>query len=151
MSLQLPDDTAFLTAALAAAVASGHIFPDWAACEAAHASKWGTIPAAVKGNNLFDFRVPAKRGPGTLTIPMEHASKLVMRLRFASWEDCFRHRAEWIQAVTMFYLVRRAKTGDEYIAEMNKLASNPATYGPEIKAIYAANEAIFNEHAGIGG
>jgi len=141
----------FLTAAFTAAKAAGHIFPDWAACEAAHASKFGTIPAAVKGNNLFDFRVPAKRGPGTLTIPMEHASKLVMRLRFPSWEDCFRHRAQWMQAVTMFYLVRRAKTGEDYIAEMNKLASDPENYRVKVKAIHDANEVLFNEHAGIGG
>jgi len=135
--------TDFLIAAFAAAQAAGHIFPDWAACEAAHASKFGTIEAAVKGNNLFDLRVPAKRGPGTLTIPIEHASKLVMRLRFASWQDCFAHRAAWMQNVTMFYLVRRAKTGDEYIREMNKLASRPDVYEAEVRAIYEANKAVF--------
>lgn len=141
----------FLTAAFTAAKAAGHLFPDWAACEAAHASKFGTTEAAIKGNNLFDFRVPAKRMPGTLTIPMEQAGKLKMRLRFASWEDCFRHRQGWFEAVTMFYLVRRAKTGEDYIAEMNKLASDPENYGVKVKAIHEANEVLFNEHAGIGG
>ena len=141
----------FLIQAFAAAKAAGHIFPDWAACEAAHASKFGTTESAVKGNNLFDFRVPAKRMPGTLTVTIEQAKQASVRRAFANWQDCFAYRALWIQAVTMFYLVRRAKTGDEYIAEMNRLASDPATYSAKVKAIYTANEALFHEHAGIGG
>ena len=135
--------TDFLTAAFAAAKASGHICPDWAACEAAHASKFGTTEAAVKGNNLFDFRVPAKRGPGTLTVAIQDAKKASVRRAFANWQDCFAYRALWMQAVTMFYLVRRAKTGDEYIAEMNKLASDPGNYGAKVKAIHDANEELF--------
>lgn len=133
----------FLAAAFAATKASGHIFPDWAACEAAATSHFGTTPASIKANNLFDFRVPAKRGRGTLTVNVGDATKAAHRLAFASWEHCFRHRAGWIANVTMFYLVRRAKTGAEYIAEMNKLATDPATYGAKVKSIYTANEAIF--------
>lgn len=135
--------TDFLTAAFAAAKAAGHLFPDWAACEAAATSHFGTTPAAAKANNLFDFRVPAKRGPGTLTVNVGDATKAAHRLSFASWEDCFKHRAQMLQVFTMFYLVKRAKTGEEYIAAMNKLAADPSTYGPKVKSIYTQNEALF--------
>lgn len=141
--VQLALETDFLTAAFAAAKAAGHIFPDWAACEAAYASKFGTTEVAVKGNNLFDFRVPARRGPGTLTVTIENAKQASVRRAFANWQDCFQYRALWMQAVTMFYLVRRAKTGDEYIREMNKLASDPGTYEAKVRAIYTANAELW--------
>lgn len=141
----------FMAEAFAAAKASGHIFPGWAACEAAQDSKFGSIAAAVKANNLFGFRVPAKLGPGTLSVRIEEAKKSWSVLQFPSWEACFRHRAEWIRRAPMFYLARRAKTGERYIAAMNDLASNPAVYGREVTAIYTSHEALLGEHIGIGG
>ena len=47
-----PQDT-FLRQASAAARAAGHIFPDYAACEAALESTWGQSRLAREANNLF--------------------------------------------------------------------------------------------------
>lgn len=130
----------FLTSATGAAKAAGHLFPEMAACEAAYSSKFGQTQSALKANNLFDFRVPAKLFAGALTVSIATVQgKYNSRLAFASWEDCFRYRAQWMQRVTMFYLVRRARTAEEYLAEMQKLSSD-FDYGVKVKAIYTANE-----------
>ena len=47
-----PEDN-FLRQASAAARAAGHIFPDYAACEAALESTWGQSRLAREANNLF--------------------------------------------------------------------------------------------------
>ncbi len=43
----------FLSKACAAARSAGHIFPEYAACEAALESGWGMSGLAQKANNLF--------------------------------------------------------------------------------------------------
>lgn len=130
----------FLTSATGAAKAAGHLFPEMAACEAAYSSKFGQTQSALKANNLFDFRVPAKLFAGALTVSIATVQgKYNSRLAFASWEDCFRYRAQWMERVTMFYLVRRAKTADEYLAQMARLSSDPE-YAQKVRAIYTANE-----------
>ena len=139
----------FLTQAFDAAKAAGHIFPDWAACEAARDSNFGTTDAATKGNNLFNFRVPAKRGPGLFTVTIPNAKAAWTRLAFNNWTECFAYRAKWFENVTMFYLAKRAKTGEEYIRAMQKLANSPA-YSQEVTAIHSANEELFHEHVGSG-
>lgn len=132
----------FLTQAYAAAKSSGCLFPDAAACEAAWASHDGSTQAAIKGNNLFDFRVPAKLYAGAMTVPIPNAKGYNSRLAFKSWEDCFHYRAEWMARMTMFSYVRKAKTVDEYLAQMQRLSSD-FQYAAKVKAIYTANEELF--------
>lgn len=134
----------FLENAYAAAKAAGCIFPEYAACEAALASNYGQTPSAKRGNNLFNFRVPAKayRQSGNVrTVPVDPGKGINARLAFGSYADCFAYRADHMAKVTMYYLARRAKTGYEYLAEMARLSPDPQ-YRPKIQAIYTANEAI---------
>ncbi len=59
----------FLQTTAAAARAAGHIFPEYAACEAALESAWGQSSLAVKGNNLFGTKQHVHPIYGTLNIP----------------------------------------------------------------------------------
>ncbi len=54
-----PQDS-FLRQASAAARAAGHIFPDYAACEAALESTWGRSRLAREANNLFGQKESAE-------------------------------------------------------------------------------------------
>ena len=54
-----PQDS-FLRQASAAARAAGHIFPDYAACEAALESTWGRSRLAREANNLFGQKQSAE-------------------------------------------------------------------------------------------
>src|SRR5215469_3769812 len=59
----------FLDKAYRAAVDAGHVFPEFAACEAALESAWGNSKLCILGNNLF-----GQKSGGTTrewpTIPM---------------------------------------------------------------------------------
>ena len=57
-----PQDS-FLRQASAAARAAGHIFPDYAACEAALESTWGQSRLAREANNLFGQKQSAEGNP----------------------------------------------------------------------------------------
>src|ERR1700761_5944697 len=61
----------FLAKAVAAAKAAGHVWPEYAACEAALESAWGGSELAVQANNLFGQKqahLPLA-GTETLTLP----------------------------------------------------------------------------------
>ena len=62
-----PQDT-FLRQASAAARAAGHIFPDYAACEAALESTWGRSRLAREANNLFGQKQSADGQSGIATL-----------------------------------------------------------------------------------
>ena len=49
--MTMQDD--FLSRAFEAARGAGHVFPEFAACEAALESAWGTSRLALEANNLF--------------------------------------------------------------------------------------------------
>ncbi len=65
--------TDFLSNALTAARASGHIFPEAAACEAAVETAWGTSQLYLRGNNVFGQKVPLHPNPayGVLAMPTQ--------------------------------------------------------------------------------
>ncbi|HZU08351.1 MAG TPA: glucosaminidase domain-containing protein, partial [Pseudacidobacterium sp.] len=57
----------FLQKAYQAAAAAGHIFPEYAACEAALESGWGLSHLATEANNLFGQKQAHPPLPGTET------------------------------------------------------------------------------------
>ncbi|MGB7199797.1 MAG: glucosaminidase domain-containing protein, partial [Acidobacteriaceae bacterium] len=66
MSIQ----TIFLSRAYRAAQAAHHIFPAFAACEAALESGWGRSQLAMEANNLFGQKQSHPPLAGTETIAM---------------------------------------------------------------------------------
>ncbi|HEX6773240.1 MAG TPA: glucosaminidase domain-containing protein, partial [Acidobacteriaceae bacterium] len=93
-----PQDT-FLRHAAAAARAAGHIFPDYAAAEAALESNWGQSRLAREANNLFGQKASvAEQGSGTLALPTQEflngrwVTVIAHWARFADQAACFRAR-----------------------------------------------------------
>src|ERR1700749_2322776 len=90
----------FLRNASPAARAAGHIFADYAACEAALESTWGQSRLAREANNLFGQKqsLDDATGIGTLSLPTQeflHGRWLTVTahwVRFADQAACFRAR-----------------------------------------------------------
>lgn len=134
-------EAAFLTTAYAAAKAAQHVWPAYAACEAALDSDYGRSDLATKANNLFNMRAPAKLQQGQKIISVENSGKLATDwLAFDSPQECFATRMAQIQTVPMFYLARRALTQDEYLEQMGKLQTDALRVG-KVQAIYLAHKA----------
>ena len=98
MSIQ----TIFLSRAYRAAQAAHHIFPAFAACEAALESGWGRSQLAIEANNLFGQKQshPPLAGTETIAMPTReflHGHWLTVSAnwaKFADWSECFRARME---------------------------------------------------------
>ena len=142
---------AFITEAYAAAKLAQHIWPDYAACEAALDSQYGETPQAIHASNLFNFRAPAKLPHGIRLIAIESQVKLPNGqetnlakdfILFASQQDCFAYRMGQLKSTTMFYLALRAKTGADYLSEMAKLSADPQR-AEKVAAIHTQYASVF--------
>jgi flagellum-specific peptidoglycan hydrolase FlgJ len=108
----------FLTRARTAAKAGGHIYPDYAACEAALESAWGQSKLAVQANNLFGQKQshpPVGEGIQLPTKEYAHGAWLTVPAtwtKFVDWPACF--------AARMALLLRLATA---YPAYANALAA----------------------------
>ena len=97
----IPSD--FLAKAIQAAQESGHVWPEYAACEAALESNWGESRLARFGNNLFGRKAGKTWAGETLSIKTwedlnrdgERQPEEIVDARWAkfnSWDECFRDR-----------------------------------------------------------
>jgi hypothetical protein len=109
MTTPLQDN--FLRQASAAAHQSGHIFPEYAACEAALESNWGQSRLAREANNLFGQKQSANDNDGAATIAMPTQEFLRGRwftvvahwARFADQAACFRARMALLHRLQQNY------------------------------------------------
>jgi flagellum-specific peptidoglycan hydrolase FlgJ len=105
-----PQDS-FLSQASAAARAAGHIFPDYAACEAALESTWGRSRLAREANNLFGQKESTETidGVGTLALPTQEylngrwVTVIARWARFADQSACFRARMAVLRRLQQSY------------------------------------------------
>jgi flagellum-specific peptidoglycan hydrolase FlgJ len=112
MSLQ----SAFLARACEAARVARHIFPEYAACEAALESGWGRSRLAVEANNLFGQKQSHPPAPETETLAMPTREYLhghwttVMAnwAKFAGWPECFSARMDLLRRLAGTYPAYRA-------------------------------------------
>lgn len=123
-----------------AARASGHIWPEYAACEAALDSNFGTTELAIKANNVFNLRAPAKWPIGSHVYVQTVNGKQYDWLEFRTVESCFAARMDKLRRFTMFYLALRAKTAAEYVTQVSKLWSGDPMRAKNVLSLYAALE-----------
>jgi flagellum-specific peptidoglycan hydrolase FlgJ len=125
--------TAFLVAAKMAARVAGHIWPEYAAAEAALESGWGNSTLAVKANNLFGQKAghTTKAYP-SISLPTHEwvAGKLVPATAewpmFPDWPTCFLERMNLLHALPVYALALQATTGDDYVRLVSaKWATDP--------------------------
>lgn len=145
----------FLTRAAAAARTSGHLFPEYAACEAALESGWGMSHLAVEANNLFGQKQahPPLAGTDTLSMPTReflHGAWVVVQanwVKFPDWASCFRERMALLRSLGEAYPHYKAAlgavSGEQFITEVSKTWSTDPDRAGKVLSVYDAHRAAF--------
>lgn len=139
-------ETEFLAGACAAARAAGHVWPEFAACEAALESAWGGSELAVRANNLFGQKQSHPAIGETLTLPTREflrdawVTVQAQWVRFADWNACFAERMRLLRALAGEYPhyaeALAASTGEAYVAAVSKSWSTDPGRAEKILAIH---------------
>src|ERR1700745_3128378 len=149
-----PQDSS-LPQAGAAARAAGHIFPDYAACEAALESTWGQSRLAREANNLFGQKqsLDDAAGIGTLSMPTQeflHGRWLTVTAHWARFADqaaCFRARMAMLRRLEHSYpayaRALAATTGEAFIEEVSRAWSTDPQRAAKVLAIHRQHGASF--------
>ncbi len=150
-----PLQDSFLRQASAAARAAGHIFPEYAACEAALESNWGQSRLAREANNLFGQKQSADDSGEIATIAMPTQEFLRGRwitvvahwARFADQAACFRARMALLHRLQQNYpayaRALSAATGEVFIEEVSRAWSTDPQRAAKVLAIHRQHCASF--------
>lgn len=150
-----PLQDSFLRQTAAAAHAAGHIFPAYAACEAALESTWGQSRLARQANNLFGQKQSAEAEsesdtpgvtPGVLVMPTQeflHGRWVTVMARWARYPDqaaCFRARMALLHRLQHSYpayaRALAATTGEAFIEEVSRAWSTDPQRAAKVLAIH---------------
>lgn len=146
----------FLLRAATAARAADHIFPEYAACEAALESAWGRSRLALEGNNLFGQKQshPPLAGTGTLAMPTQEylqghwTTVLANWAKFRDWAHCFASRMERLRALSGSYAHYRAaleaNSGDVFVEQVSRSWSTDPVRATKVLEIYRAHSGVFS-------
>jgi len=149
-----PQDT-FLRQASAAARAAGHIFPDYAACEAALESTWGQSRLAREANNLFGQKqsVDEQSPISPIALPTKeffHGQWITVTAHWARFADqaaCFRARMALLRRLEHSYpayaRALAAATGEVFIEEVSRAWSTDPQRAAKVLAIHRQHCASF--------
>jgi len=147
----------FLLKAAAAARAAGHLFPAYAACEAALESGWGLSHLAVEANNLFGQKQahPPLHGTETLSLPTReflHGAWVAVQaawIKFPDWESCFRERMALLRSLAVAWPnygeALRATTGEQFITAVSRTWSTDPARAGKVLAVYDYHRRVFAE------
>lgn len=151
----LQDD--FLRKAAAAARAAGHLFPEYAACEAALESAWGQSGLATRANNLFGQKQshPPIEGTDTLPLPTReylHGQWVTVPANwvlFKDWSTCFHARMRLLERASRKYphyaAALAATTGEQFVNEVSQTWSTDPLRANKVLSIYRAHHGCFGE------
>jgi hypothetical protein len=149
-----PAQAAFLVKSVAAGRASAHPFPDYAACETALESTWGTDKLTVQGNNLFGEKAGDPSLPAGQCIycdtreegPHAHwyTEHNVAWPKFASWTACYDARLRLLQRLAAKYpatygAALQAKTGELFVTLVSRTWSTWTGRAAAVLEIYNAH------------
>lgn len=153
MSIQ----TFFLARAYRAARAAHHIFPAYAACEAALESGWGRSQLAVEANNLFGQKQshPPLAGTETIVMPTReflHDHWMTVSAnwaKFPDWSKCFGVRMALLERLARAYphyaAALKAATGEQYVTAVSLSWSTDPERAGKVLAVYDAHSSVFAE------
>jgi flagellum-specific peptidoglycan hydrolase FlgJ len=148
---------AFLKKASELAKQAGHIWPDYAACEAALESGWGRSGLTVKANNLFGEKQshPPLPGTGTLQLPTReflHGAWVTVNAEwvvFPDWAASFRTRMDRLHRLANEYpaygKALAATTGEEFVRQVSISWSTGPERAEQVLAVYQQHKAVFAE------
>ncbi len=139
----------FLPKAAAAARAAGHIFPEYAACEAALESAWGASALAVRANNLFGQKQSHPPRGESLCLPTREflrgawVTVEAQWMIFANWQDCFAQRIELLRSLEHGYPHYRAallaQTGEQFVEQVSLSWSTDPERAAKVLSVYRAH------------
>ena len=136
----------FLKKAAAAARAAGHIFPEYAACEAALESAWGSSTLAVKANNLFGQKQSHPPRGASLALPTREflggawITVSAQWLMFDGWQSCFAERMAVLRRLQSAYphygAALLAQTGEDFIENVSKSWSTDPARATKVMSVF---------------
>lgn len=141
----------FLQSAFAAAQASDHLWPAYAACETVLESTWGTSQLATQARNLFGQKQshPQVPGTGTLMLPTReflHGAWITVQANWASFPTlsaCFSARMELLRTLSTEYpnyaAALAAMTGEDFITCVSRTWSTDPERAAKVLEIYQAH------------
>ncbi len=139
----------FLPKAAAAAHAAGHIFPEYAACEAALESAWGSSALALRANNLFGQKQSHPPRGESLSLPTREflrggwVTVEAHWIVFSDWQDCFVHRMALLQSLESGYPHYRAAllagSGEQFVAQVSQSWSTDPARAAKVLSVYRAH------------
>lgn len=145
----------FLRRCYAAALLAGHPWPEYAACEAALESAWGTSRLAVEANNLFGEKQHQQPIYETLDM-MTHevingVSEFVPAhwVKFPDWASCFNSRIATIRRLADEYAhpgymaALQATNGEDFVREVSKNWSTDPLRADKVIQIHNAHAQAF--------
>jgi flagellum-specific peptidoglycan hydrolase FlgJ len=147
---------AFLRKAAAAARTAGHLFPEYAACEAALESGWGQSRLATQGNNLFGQKQAHPPLPGTQTLSLPtheflHGEWVAVQaswVQFQNWEFCFTERMALLRSLAKGYpnygAALAATTGEQFIALVSRTWSTDPDRAGKVLDVYHHHRQAFD-------
>lgn len=138
--------TEFLQQGWQAARAAGHIYPEYAACEAALESAWGRSTLAQQANNLFGQKQSHPPRGNSLTLPTReclHGAWVTVQAQwmvFDSWQDCFAQRMTLLRALQAGYphygAALAAKSGEQFVLQVSKSWSTDPQRATKVLSVY---------------
>lgn len=147
----------FLMRAAQAARDAGHIYPDYAACEAALESARGRSHLAVEPNNLFGQKQshPPLHNTETLCLPTReflHGAWIAVRaswVKFPDWAACFRERMALLHSLAVTWPNYRdalaAENGEAFINAVSRSWSTDPARANKVLALYDAHRGTLVE------
>ena len=142
----------FLDRALEAAHAAGHIFPEYAACEAALESSWGQSRLALQANNLFGQKQSHPPVGESVCLPTKeflYGSWVTVSAtwaRFADWNACFSARMALLRKLACAYptyaAALAAKDGSAFITLVSRKWSTDPSRAAKVLAVWQAHHAV---------
>jgi len=145
----------FLRRACDAARAAGHLFPEYAACEAALESGWGQSRLATEANNLFGQKQSADAPSGFATLSLStreflHGRWVTVIAHWACFADqasSFRARMALLRRLEHSYpayaRALAATTGEAFIEEVSRAWSTDPQRAQKVLAIHRQHSARF--------
>lgn len=172
------DKREFFTKAIRAARDADHVWPEFAACEAALESAWGESRLARMANNLFGQKTGfSTTGVETIDIATHEVltPAQVTRVsswkhglpekrtdgnfdavvdatwpKFSTWADSFKARMELLRRASVYHDALNAPTGSDFVEEVSKHWATDPERAHKVLVTYHANEPLIMQIQGIG-
>lgn len=137
----------FISAATRYATQAQHVWPEFAACEAALESNFGASLLAVQDNNLFGMKQHKHHVYGDHILPTneflngEWITVDADFVHYPSWRECFQDRMATLLRLAAVYphyaRALDARDGETYVREVSETWSTDPKRGEKVLAIYA--------------